>query len=1369
MASESGELFSFYNVGLFSDHFLNKRLPTESPYWTSEKAAAQTAFDKILVQYKKFTSTYKHPHEAQTEDDFIRPVLGLLGYSYIVQTPLKHKGKFNQPDYSLFADENTKKAAGSLKVKEQEAFYSKALAICDAKYWGRPLDIKLTDKRDTYTNTNPSFQIVNYLVGANVDWGILTSGKLWRFYYQKASSRSSNFYEIDLEDLLLRGYSEAFLYFFLFFRKEAFIKDSHGKSFLDQVLEGSTHYATELSDLLKEKVFEEIFPHLARGFLHYRKTGMGIQAETDETLKEIYNGTLTLLYRLLFILYAEDRDLLLVKEKAYRHYSLANIKEKVAELRDKKATLSEISTDLWSDLDTLFKIIDVGDPKLNVPTYNGGLFSQKNPKNDFLKANKVPDPWLAEALDHLTREIAEESGKPQFIDYSELEVRHLGSIYEGLLEFYLKIADEDKALVREKGREVYKPLAEVKNPKEIVKEGQLYLENDRHERKSTGSYYTPDYIVKYIVQNAVGPVLEEKLGKVEKLFTEISSLNAKAKRATVSRAAQMDHLKTKQQQATDELFSLKVLDPAMGSGHFLVETVDFLSDHIIKFLNQHPDNPILEEIENLRSTILNDLKKKGISIDEQKLTPTNLVRRMVMKRCIYGVDLNPMAVELAKLSLWLHSFTLGAPLSFLDHHLKCGNSLIGTTVETVKGSMEEVKVGEEGRYVDWEGREKVVPEQKAMYLFGSQFAGLLSATELMRQVGELTDSTFEEVQESQKKYEKAADALKPFKLILDLWTSEHFGNKAAQRFLTHGGDVEAFLKGNSRMPEKISKLRQETEKISQTKRFFHWELEFPEVFYEGAREKENPGFDAVIGNPPYDVVSEKEQQRDVEPEKSFLMSSQVFSSAVGGKLNLYRLFVALAVNLAHYSGQNGFIVPMALLGDSQAKPLRENLLKHHRLRVVEAFPQKDDPRDRVFFDAKLSTCVYMLEKSEPRRFSVRIHPGRDILDTSPRIMVSIEDLTRFDPHNFSIPCYPKMAAADFALAVKLASASAGATLADSAPSQQGEVNLTTHAEFLSDQPIGPIVLRGAHVGRYIFNEQPKQGEPKYLSVPEFLEAHGRDTKAFDHRHIRVGYQRGSAIDNWRRIIATVIEAGNFCSDTINYIVKPRELNLFAVLAVLNSSLWEWRFRLTSTNNHVNAYEIDMMPMRRINFTTPKNERARLLERAETLYDRCLAKEDVFCVTGFVDHCLKQKPEEADVAHDLLAFLAEQMIEMNKEKQAETKGFLEWLEANIGAKVEGLKNKTKISAYHEESFEDLLEILKENRKALKVNPANKDFYDPLKDAFQKSLAKLTPLKANLDITDRLIDLIVYRLYGLTEEETAIVGGHQRSKREWQSGS
>jgi hypothetical protein len=116
-----------------------------------------------------------------------------------------------------------------------------------------------------------------------------------------------------------------------------------------------------------------------------------------------------------------------------------------------------------------------------------------------------------------------------------------------------------------------------------------------------------------------------------------------------------------------------------------------------------------------------------------------------------------------------------------------------------------------------------------------------------------------------------------------------------------------------------------------------------------------------------------------------------------------------------------------------------------------------------------------------------------------------------------------------------------------------------------------------------------------------------------------------------------------------------------------------------------------------------------------------------------------------------------MMEMNKERQAETKGFLEWLEMNIGAKLNALKNKTKIMAYHEKTLEALLNVLKDNRKVFKINPASKEFFDPLKSAFEKSLTKLALLKNKLATTDRLIDLIVYRLYGLTDEEVKIVEG------------
>ncbi len=186
-------------------------------------------------------------------------------------------------------------------------------------------------------------------------------------------------------------------------------------------------------------------------------------------------------------------------------------------------------------------------------------------------------------------------------------------------------------------------------------------------------------------------------------------------------------------------------------------------------------------------------------------------------------------------------------------------------------------------------------------------------------------------------------------------------------------------------------------------------------------------------------------------------------------------------------------------------------------------------------------------------------------------------------------------------------------------------------------------------------------------------------------------------------------------------------------------------------------DLERLPIRRINFTSPEKERARLLEKGRKLYEQCMAKGEQLCVTGFVEHCLVQKPEQADVVHDLLAFLAEQMIDLNKKKQAEVKGFVGWVEQAIKTNVEDLSNRTKIKEYYESRFENLLEILKANRKKLGVDPGRREFSERLKDEFDRSLAKIQPLTERLGLTDRLIDQIVYRLYDLSEEEIKIVEG------------
>ena len=182
-----------------------------------------------------------------------------------------------------------------------------------------------------------------------------------------------------------------------------------------------------------------------------------------------------------------------------------------------------------------------------------------------------------------------------------------------------------------------------------------------------------------------------------------------------------------------------------------------------------------------------------------------------------------------------------------------------------------------------------------------------------------------------------------------------------------------------------------------------------------------------------------------------------------------------------------------------------------------------------------------------------------------------------------------------------------------------------------------------------------------------------------------------------------------------------------------------------------------MPIRRINFTTPADERDRQLQKAKTLYEFCLNKGGTDCVLGFVEHHLAADPERSDIVHDLLTFLAEQMLEMNKAKGDEIGGFHRWLEGEIEVEIKTLQNKTKIQSYFDLSLDVLLRILKKNQRFIQVDPSSRNFQESLEREFTSSLAKLNPLLARIRQTDALIDQVVYQLYGLTEEEIAVVVG------------
>jgi len=1356
---------SHLNKGLFSNYYLEELLPREEEF-NIPLSELERVLEKIKhIWDKNYLSSLNEP---QLRKHFLDKVFEILGWTIDVEPPTPSGEWSKHPDYTLF---HSKEDLKIVQKMTKEEYFKKSLCIVEAKRWGRPLDRKLKEEKDPFEVQNPSLQMSRYLWLTGVRWGILTDGKYFRLYERETSKRLDIFYEIDLESLIENGSLEDFKYFYLFFRRDAF------PDFLEKVYKGSVDYAEAVGEQLKENVYQAL-KILAEGFL---KTPGNNLKETH--LKEIHDNSLILLYRLLFILYAEYRGLLPIGEnRLYTDsYSLDALKKEIAARLDRSEPIATSTHGYWDRLKELFEIVNIGNSELGVPPYNGGLFDPR--KHQFLEKYRVGDLYVAKAVDLLSR-----SSDRAYIDYGSLEIRHLGSIYEGLLEYKLKIAEEDIVSIKEKGKEVFIPFEKARQQKkkikeeEIVRKGEVYLVTDKGERKATGSYYTPDYIVKYIIENTLGPLIgrikQEAIlvkeikdgarppdGVFEELVREKEEEEVKNLRTlwqlTKSDRERKDFLlnmldgsqPTHKYEPIERILQLKILDPAMGSGHFLVEATTFLARALIEALGESPEEVGEDEI--------------------------RWARREVVERCIFGVDLNPLAVELAKLSLWLYTVAKGKPLNFLDHHLKVGNSLIGARLN----ELERLP------------KEKDSPE---VLDTSTQAQDLARAVKSYLWLQKGPTETVEDVKSKAKMLNNLNKMwLDSWRSIANLWTSTYFGIDVHGK--VYRSICTPILKDKAPPTIWHEKYLEPAIEIAEKKQFFHWELEFPEVFYdEFGRPRVNSGFDAVIGNPPYDVISEKEQEREVEQDRNFFLSSETYKPSVSSKLNFYRLFTCRSLDVLRENGTHGFIVPMALLADKQARSLRKFLLERNCFKQIEAFPQKDDPTNRVFRDAKLSTCVYVVSKSKPSTFMIRIHPGKDILESSPIVQISYDQIEEFDTENLSIPCYPKMTTRDFCVALRLIRTCKRNILGNYGPSKQGEVNLTTHSQFLSREARGQIVLRDAHVDRYEFQEEPKQGTPMYLDVQKFLSSYGKNTKVYDHRYLRIGYQRGAAIDNWRRIISTIIEKNNFCSDTINYVVNPKQLKLFAILALLNSSLWEWRFRLTSTNNHVNAYEIDSMPIPHVSFITPKEERERLIEEAKGYYEGYLETGNPDTLLYFIESRLMkvhqpdaelvkkhnaeplnkdwQIPEgalweQSDVVHDVLAFLAEQMIEMNKEKQKEIKGFLEWLESQLKIQpdkkgntgIEALSGKTQIKNYMGDyqkgenhlSFEEFWKLLEKNKNRIRANLKSREIFETIKNEYEKSLSRLLPLKEKLRKTDWLIDQIVYKLYGLTEEEIKLV--------------
>ncbi len=806
-----------FQGSLFASEFLYDTVAGSTDWQEFEDAALEMIETELRAIFDDFPVAGS-PNESQTEDDLIWPVLAALGWSASLrQQNLSATGREDVPDGLLFADDAAKVRANGLAREWMR--YEIGLAVVESKRWLRPLDRRSGRAGE---ETAPSTQMLRYLrrvddlmTGA-LRWGILTNGARWRLYYQGAQSVSEQFFEADLPAILdIPGHNEglfaldgaerrhALRLFALVFRREAFLPGAADeRTFHRRAIEEGRFYEERVAASLSDLVFGQVFPELARAIA---------AAAPDAPLTEVREAALILLYRLLFILYAEDRDLLPVRDERYDDYALRDkVRGDVGRRKDVGDVFSKTQARYWSAVDDLCRAVDRGDASIGLPPYNGGLFDRA--RVPLLDRIRLGDRAMADVIDALSFE-CDNAGRRRYINYRDLGVRQLGSIYERLLEHEV-----------------------------VRKGGDVAVRPNIFARKGSGSYYTPDDLVGLIVEETVGSLVSARTRAFEAEAAKLP-VSGPDREGAVSLLAEHD--------PAEAVLALRVCDPAMGSGHFLVTLVDYLADRVIAAMAEAEAavdgyvSPLGSRIQGIRDRIVANAEERSWAIDLDRLDDRHIVRRMVLKRCVYGVDKNPMAVELAKVALWLHTFTVGVPLSFLDHHLRCGDSLFGASARAA---------------ID-----KAAGYGGPLLLHGS-IAQAERSVESMQRIEDLTDAEIAEAHLSAEAFAEVEEETGPLDTILSLvhaadWLKvrDREGTTALQSFF--GGllgdpieialgreDVSMDGSGSARFVE----LLDEMHRLIGEERFLHWQTAFPGVWTGWQSADPEGGFDAVIGNPPWD-------------------------------------------------------------------------------------------------------------------------------------------------------------------------------------------------------------------------------------------------------------------------------------------------------------------------------------------------------------------------------------------------------------------------------------------------------------------------------------------------------------------------------------
>ncbi|MDP1572242.1 MAG: N-6 DNA methylase [Vicinamibacterales bacterium] len=676
-----------------------------------------------------------------------------------------------------------------------------------------------------------------------------------------------------------------------------------GRTALDLLAAGSDAHGVSVCRSLRGGVIEAL-GHLVEGLAHGRvHAGAGPR----------FDQSLTLVYRILFLLFAESRGLVPVWHRVYRDRYTVDALARRAALRPE-------GPGHWDALRAISRMAHAGCEAgdLRVTAFNGRLFAPA--RTPLAEAAGVPDRAVAHAVTALTTTAAGPAGR-QRIAYRDLGVEQLGAVYEHVLEYEPSPAGAQAPLCR-----------------------------TSDDRKQTGSFYTPRAMTDFLVRRTLAPLVEGR--------------------------------------GATEILGLRIVDPAMGSGAFLVSACRYLAAAVIAARHAREGTPAEPDRDTVAAT-----------------------RRLVAQRCLYGVDLNPTAVQLARLSLWLATLAADRPLTFLDHHLATGDSLVGA------------------RFVDLT---RVAPGARAarprpLPLFDDETAAPLARAVLPDRYRLAMDP--DESARTVRQKERALDRLgapgtplAAWRQVADVWCAGWFVDPVPDtRLFT---DLQAAAMGGARvLPARVAApWFARAGEAARRHRFFHWEIEFPEVFFgPDGRRRTDGGFDAVLGNPPWDMVradsgdagARGRDRAHVTRYLRFLRDAGPYRSAGGGHANRYQFFVERALQLVRPGGRLGLLVPAGLLLDHGSAGLRRRLLDETALERVTGFDNRDAifPIHRSVRFLLVSTTAGPPTTEVRARFGLRSPSALDVLPDHASddpaeaypLALTRDVINTLDPHDLAIP------------------------------------------------------------------------------------------------------------------------------------------------------------------------------------------------------------------------------------------------------------------------------------------------------------------------------------------------------------------------------